>query len=68
MEIEVRENSKIAGKKVKEIEHPSGSSIVALYEDNNLTIPDAETVITVGSKVLILAKREVADSVRKIVS
>jgi len=68
MEIEVRENSKIAGKKVKEIEHPSGSSIVALYEDNNLIIPDGETVITVGSKVLILAKREVADSVRKIIS
>ncbi len=68
MEIEVTEKSKIAGKKVKEIENPSGSSIVALYEDNNLVIPDPESVIRVGSKVLILAKREVADSVRKIIS
>ncbi len=68
MEIEVTEKSKIAGKKVKEIEHPSGSSIVALYEENNLIIPDLETVIKVGSKVLILAKREVADKVRKIIS
>ena len=65
MEIEVGEKSKLAGKKVGEIEHPSGSAIVALYEDNNLYIPDPETVIKVGSKVLILAKREIANKVRK---
>ncbi len=65
MEIEVGEKSKLAGKKISEIEHPSGSAIVALYEDNNLFIPDPETVIKVGSKVLILAKREIANKVRK---
>lgn len=66
MEIEVGEKSKLAGKKVGEIEHPSGSAIVALYEENNLTIPDPDTVIRVGSKVLILAKREIANKVRKL--
>lgn len=65
MEIEVGEKSKLAGKKISEIEHPSGSAIVALYENNNLYIPDLETVIKVGSKVLILAKREIASKVRK---
>ena len=65
MEIEVGEKSKLAGRKVGSIEHPSGSAIVALYEDDDLTIPDPDTIIKVGSKVLILAKREVANKVRK---
>ncbi len=65
MEIEVSEKSKLAGKKISEIEHPSGSAIVALYEKGVLTIPDPETVVKVGSKVLILAKREIANKVRK---
>lgn len=65
MEIEVGEKSKLAGKKIGEIEHPSGSAIVALYEDETLSIPTPDTVIKVGCKVLILAKREIADKVRK---
>ncbi|MCR4334956.1 MAG: NAD-binding protein [archaeon] len=65
MELEITEKSKIVGKKISEIEHPSGSAIVALYENDNLIIPDKDTVINVGSKILILAKREVAEKVRK---
>jgi trk system potassium uptake protein TrkA len=65
MEIEVTEDSKIAGKKVGEIEHPSGSAIIALYENNELKIPTPDTVIPIGSKVMILAKSEVADRVRR---
>jgi len=65
MELEITEKSKIVGKKISEIEHPSGSAIVALYENENLIIPDKETEINVGSKILILAKREVAEKVRK---
>lgn len=68
MEIEVKEKSKIAGKKVKEIEHPSGSAIVAVYKHDNLVIPESETVIDAGSKILILAKREVVEKVRKMIS
>ena len=66
MEIEVGEKSKLAGKKVGSIEHPSGSAIVAIYEDENLIIPSPDDVIRVGSKVLILAKREIANKVRKL--
>ncbi|MAG17928.1 MAG: potassium transporter TrkA [Candidatus Diapherotrites archaeon] len=65
MELEITEKSKIVGKKIKEIEHPSGSAIVALYENDNLIIPDKETEINVGSKILILAKRDIAEKVRK---
>ncbi|PIN84932.1 MAG: potassium transporter TrkA, partial [Candidatus Diapherotrites archaeon CG11_big_fil_rev_8_21_14_0_20_37_9] len=56
---------KIVGKKIKDIEHPSGSAIVAVYEHDNLIIPDPETEINVGAKILILAKRDIAEKVRK---
>ncbi len=65
MEIEVKENSRLAGKKVSEIEYPSGSAIVALIQFDNLEIPNPETEIKVGMKVLILAKRDTASKVRK---
>ncbi len=68
MEIEITEKSKIAYKKVSDIEHPSGSAIIAIYEGNELIIPSADTVIKPGTKVLILAKREVADKVRSLIS
>jgi trk system potassium uptake protein TrkA len=67
MEIQITEKSKIAGKKIKDIEHPPGSALVAIFEDKNLVIPDAETLIKPGQKILILAKREIAESVRKII-
>jgi trk system potassium uptake protein TrkA len=67
MEIMIKEKSKIAGKMIKEIEHPPGSAIVALYQGKNLIIPSPEDKVMVGQKVLILAKRDVADKVRKLV-
>ena len=68
MQFEVKEKSKIAGKKVKDIEHPAGSSIIAIYEDDNLIIPGPNSTVKVGNKILILAKRDVADKVRKLVA
>lgn len=65
MELVVKENSKIAGKKVREIEHPAGSTIIALYDKGNLTIPGPENVITPGEKILVLVKTESADKARK---
>lgn len=67
MELQVKEKSRIAGKKVKDIEQPSGSAIVAIIQGEDLFIPKDETLILPGQKLLILAKREVADKVRKIV-
>ena len=67
MELEITEKSKILGKKIKDIEHPSGSAIVALYENDNLIIPDKNSEINVGSKILILAKRDIAEKVRKLI-
>jgi len=67
MEVMIKKGSKVAGKKIKDIEHPPGSAIVALYEGKNLIIPKPVDVIRIGQKVLILAKRDVADKVRKMI-
>jgi trk system potassium uptake protein TrkA len=67
MEMQVKKSSKIAGKKIKDIEQVPGSSIVALYEGKNLIIPKPVDTIKVGQKVLILSKRDVAEKVRKMV-
>jgi len=67
MEVMLKEKSKIAGKRIKEIEQPPGSAIVALYEGRNLIIPNENDLLKVGQKILILAKREIADKVRKMI-
>ena len=67
MEVRINEKSKIAGKQIKDIEQPPGSSIVALYEGKNLVIPNENDTVKVGQKILILAKREVAGKVRKMI-
>ena len=65
LELQVLPTSKAVGKKVKEIEHPAGSAIVALFEGDNIIIPDPEKVIEAGMKVLVLTKNESIEKVRK---
>ena len=67
LEAELTAKTLLAGKKIKDIEQPAGSSIVALYEGKNLIIPKQTDEIKIGQKVLILTKRDVADKVRKMV-
>lgn len=67
MEIQVQKGSKIAGKKIKEINLPIGSAIVAIVEDKEFIIPDSSKTIKVGTKLLVISKREVANKVRKII-
>ncbi len=66
LEIKISENSKVVGKKVKELEHPPGSAIVAVFEKENLIIPNPDFVLHAGVKVLVLAKNDVIEKVRKI--
>jgi len=65
MEIEVKSKSRAAGKKTGEISLPEGSAIVALYQNGNLVIPSKETMIEVGDKMLVLAKREISEKAEK---
>ena len=64
MEIQIQKGSKLDGKKVKEIENPEGSALIGFYDGGELVIPKPESKLKAGMKVLIIAKREVANKVR----
>jgi len=65
MEIKIKKDSKLVGQKIGEVEHPAGSAIVAIYENENMIIPEPDMKIPEGAKILVLAKTEVANKVRK---
>jgi len=68
MEIELKSDSKLSGKRVKDLEQPEGSAIVALFEGEKLVIPKSDTLLRTGNKILVLAERGVADKVRKMLT
>ena len=65
MEFKVTSSSHLIGKKIKDIENPSGSAIIGYYHGSELIIPKPNDTIKLGMKLLIIAKREVANKVRK---
>ncbi|MCD6523118.1 MAG: NAD-binding protein [Candidatus Diapherotrites archaeon] len=66
IEVEASPDSSITGKLVKDIKLPSGTAIIALYRGSNLIIPDERTEIGSGDKVLVLAKTEKVDELKKL--
>ena len=65
IEVEASEENGLAGKKVKEIEHPAGSVVVLLKGMDGTKIPGPETEISLGMNVTIIAKQEFAARFRK---
>jgi len=65
MEIQINDKSKVTNKKIKEIALPPGSAIVAIIDDETLEIPTPETQIQTGQKLLVLAKRNVANEAKE---
>jgi len=65
LEFEVTHDSKVCGRKIKEIEYPKGSLIIAVYRKGKLLIPKPGSVVSEGEKVLVLARNEVINRVRK---
>ena len=66
IELEASDENGLAGKKVKEIEHPAGSIIVLLKGMDGTKVPSPETEILTGMNVIIIAKQEFAARFRKI--
>ncbi|MDD4251291.1 MAG: TrkA family potassium uptake protein [Candidatus ainarchaeum sp.] len=65
MEVQIKKGSKLEGKQVKDIESPDGSALIGFYDGGELVIPKPDSILKIGMKVLIIAKREVANKVRK---
>lgn len=66
VEVDVGKKSKVIGKLIKDIESPQGTAIIAIYEKGKLKIPDPETKLKLGDKVLVLAKVEKIAKVKKL--
>lgn len=66
VEAEVKPNSRIVNKKISEVEHPQGTSIIALVEEGRIVIPDGDTVFKAGDKVLILAKIDKIKDIKRL--
>lgn len=57
-EYTIAHNSKIIGKKLKEINFPKHIIIISIERDNFELVPEAEDVIKAGDKVLVLERAE----------
>jgi trk system potassium uptake protein TrkA len=66
IEVEVKKGSEIVGRKIKDIENPQGTAIIAVFEKGKIKIPDQNTKIESGDKILVLAKVEKIKELRKI--
>lgn len=65
LELIITENSKVVNKKLKEI-YKKDYLIIAVYEDDELTIPDGETELKPNDRIIILAKKDAVDEVRRL--
>ncbi|MBN1896859.1 MAG: NAD-binding protein [Candidatus Aenigmarchaeota archaeon] len=65
LEFDITKKSLVNGKKVKDIEYPKGSVIVAIHRNGKLIIPEPSTEIKPGEKILVLANNSVIERVRK---
>ena len=66
IEVEVKEGSVIIGKTIQEIEHPAGTAIIGIFEENQLILPQTDVRVKAGDKLLIIAKTEKVKEVKKL--
>jgi trk system potassium uptake protein TrkA len=66
LEFVVGSGAKVIGKTIKEVEDPKGSIIIAVYDGGNLVIPSPHFKIKKGEKVLVLARNNVINRVRRL--
>ncbi|AEH07430.1 potassium channel family protein [Methanothermococcus okinawensis] len=65
-ELIIDSKSKVANKCIKELGKNKNYLIIAVYEENELKIPDGETELKPNDRIIILAKKDAVDEVRKL--
>lgn len=66
LELIIPPKSRIANKKIMDLEKNQDYLIIAIYEGEELKIPDGKTELKPHDRILVLAKTEALDEVRKI--
>ncbi len=64
-EIEVMENSEVCNKNLREINLPKDSILVSVIRDEEVIIPNGETVLLKGDNVIAVASKESQDELKK---
>ena len=67
IEVTIPEDALVAGKEIREIGMPEGSTIAAIHRDGELIIPRGSTVLKVGDRLTILAKAGVVERVANLI-
>ena len=68
VEIVIPPGAIIAGKEVKHKGMPEGSTITAIYRDNELLIPRGDTVVEAGDKIIVLARNNIIEKVAELLT
>ncbi|MDK2790486.1 MAG: trk/ktr system potassium uptake protein [Methanothermococcus sp.] len=66
LELIIPPKSRIANKKIMDLEKNQDYLIIAIYDGEELKIPDGKTELKPHDRILVLAKTEALDEVRKI--
>ncbi|AAL80299.1 TrkA family potassium uptake protein [Pyrococcus furiosus DSM 3638] len=67
IQFHIDENSKVAGKAVKDLNLPRDSLIIAIYDEKgNLIIPSGETILPKRGTVVVFAKDSALKEIKKI--
>jgi len=68
IELEVVEASPLIGEPLKNKPLPEGVSIAAVIRGKNIILPDGNTMIEIGDKVIVFARHDVISEIEKIFS
>ncbi len=65
MEAVIKNQGKIAGKSIKDLDLPQGSLVLAILRNQEAIIPSGDTVIRSGDRITLLASRQCIDRLEK---
>lgn len=68
IEFEAMEMSQLVGKPLKKIRFPQGAILGAVQRGSEFMIPDGETVINPGDRVIVFTRREALPKIEKLVT
>ncbi|HIQ38657.1 MAG TPA: TrkA family potassium uptake protein [Methanothermococcus okinawensis] len=66
LELIIGENSKVANRCIRDLEKNKDYLIIAVYEDNELKIPDGDTRLKPKNRVIVLAKKDSVEYVKRL--
>lgn len=68
IEFQALETSKLVGKPLKKARFPSGAILGAVERDRDFFIPDGDTVVQPGDRIIVFARREAVPKVERLVT